>query len=503
MEIRKLRTFGHDARCVESLVTGLVALLVLAGCSGPTGPEGPSQVDPDDLPQPDVTVRVDGSVIHQTIVGFGGDFAPWHLSSLRPEAQVRLVEALVQEMGIHSFRMNLRAYEGVSVDDRWGENDNDDPFDFDWSTFDFCRVPVEGCNEDWAELIPALRGAGAAGLYWGLIQGPRWNGFDGQSAFSVDEMVENQLAAFRYLREEHGLEIGWLAPFSEPSGGGIDWPISADQARQVVRRLGQRLEAAGFTDVRLVVPDAVSPGASVEYARAILDDPDARRHVAAVGYHAYRSGPGGESPSAGWRNSRGGVRSVGEEFGLPVRMTEFANLNGLMERANHIFNEFEFAGSQTYHPQHVVSTGGHEEGGSVRTEGGGIVFFIPGGDGELQEWGPTRYTGVAIGHYSLFVPPDAVRVGVEGSPSDLRVQAFRVDAPDRLALVLVNNGTARRVQIELVNGLEREGGVEGVVTREGDDTEYWTDVGEVLASGANVLSLEIPGRSVTSLRLER
>jgi O-glycosyl hydrolase len=484
-----------------------VLLVVLAAavavCSSPTGTDGLEEVDPDDLPTPDVRATVDGSRTHQEIVGFGGDIGPWHFSSLDDAARDRLLRDIVGEMGINSFRMNLVPYEGASPGDRWGQNDDADPSTIDWTRFDFCVEP-DRCNDEWAEMIPVLREAGATGLYWGLIQGPRWNGFDGESSFSVDEMAENQLAAFLHFRDEHGIRVDRLAPFSEPSGGGIDWPITADQARRAVIRLGERLETNGFSDVRMIVPDAVAPGPSAEYGRVILEDPAARPYVGALGFHAYRSGPGGESPSQEWRASRSELKEIADARGLPVRMTEFFDLRGLLARANHIYNELAFADSRTYHPQHVVSTGEHGEGGSVRTEAGAIVYFVPGDAGQVVESGPTRFTGVAIGHWSRFVPPGAVRLGVDVSGSaDVRVQAFRVDGPDRLAVVVINNGPAARVEVELEGGLERRGGAGAVVSREGDADAYWSDVGEILAAGPHLLSLGVPGRSVVTLTVDR
>lgn len=475
-------------------------LFGVAACGGPSL-TGPREVAPEDLPEPDVRVTVDGATTFQTVLGFGGDFAPWHVADLDDGAQAELLERIVGEVGIEVFRMDLEPFEGVTSEDRWGENDNADPSVIDESRFDFCRLDGQACNDDWARLVPALRSAGARGLYWGLIQGPRWNGFDGSSDFSVDEMVENQVAAFRYFRDEHGILVDRFAPLSEPSGGGIDWPITADQARTVVQRLGQRLAEAGFPDVGMIVPDAVSPDASVEYARAILEDPAARQHVAAVGYHTYRSGPGGESPSGAWRSVRSDLRSLAESYGLPVRMTEFADIGGLMGRANHVHNELEFTMSRTYQPQTVVSIGNHGPGGTVKTEEGAIVYFLAGPGGELVEWGPTRFTGVAIGHYSRVVPPGSRRVDTRGEPADLRVQAFRAEGGSGLAVVLVNNGGARRVQLELEGDLQRQGDVEGFVTREGDASSYWSDVGGVLVSGSSIVSLAVPARSVTSLRI--
>jgi glucosylceramidase len=477
----------------------LLLVVVLAGCGreSPTEPITPPP-PPTPLPEPDVRVALNGGTRHQTMVGFGGDVGPWHIQGLARSDQEQLVRAAVEDLGVNVVRMNLVYHEGASASDFWGRNDDADPDAIQWPEFDFCTRPGAACNDDWQWLLPLMRQYGLDGEYLGLIQGPRWNGFDGGSSFSVEEMVENQVAALMHLRDDLGITVRWLAPFSEPGGGGIDWPISTAQARSVVRELGARLEANGF-DIRMLIPDATNVRQSIQYAQAILADDQARRHVGAIGYHPYQSKDGGESPNPAWITLRGEIRALGQTHGLPVRMTEYATPRGLLQRANHIYNELEYANSTTYHAQHVFTSGEHDDG-SGRDEGGGILFFETDGGGRLSAWGPTRFTGVAIGHYARFARPGSERIGATSDDPALRVQAF-VDASDRrLSVVAINNGTvSRRVELTL-SGATVAGLVEAIDTAESDgDDAYWTPLDTVQQDGSTRVQFIARPRSVTSL----
>jgi hypothetical protein len=208
---------------------------------------------------------------------------------------------------------------------------------------------------------------------------------------------------------------------------------------------------------------------------------------------------GGTSPNAAWISLRAGMRALGEAHGLPVRMTEYAPAGGLLERGNHIFNELEYAGSATYHAQHVFTRGEHDPGESAREKEGGILYYVVDGGG-LTEWGPTRYTGVSIGHWARFARPGSERIGVTSDDPDVRVQAF-VDASEgRLAIVAINNAAeSRRVELAL-SGIEAQGLIEGIQTAESDGPDrFWVEVDSVQVGGPRRLQFIAPARSVTSL----
>jgi hypothetical protein len=452
------------------------------------------------------TVTLDNTKEYQTIVGFGGDIGPWHFFGLDQLEKKTILNFAFKDMKLNLLRVGIVNHEGATADSFWGENDDSNPFVFNWSAFDFCTKPGVLCSDDWGTLLPHIRSLGVNGEYFGLIQGPRWNGFDGSSTFSVDEMVENQLAVFLHYRDHLGITMKWVAPFSEPSGGGIDWRISVNQAVNVVKTLGSRLEANGFKDIRMIIPDCTNIKNSITYAKAILQDPDARNYVGAIGYHTYSTKDGGENPDPHWISLRRQLRDLAASYGLPVRMTEYANIRGLMTRVNHIYNEFEYADSQTYFPMFI---GGHTDHHQLmnpphvrrksESDSGNIVFYTLDKRGRLAGWGPTKYTGIAIGHYSRYALPGSVRLEAISRNIGIRVQAFRNDSERKLAIVIINNeSSAEEVRFTLTDGLMIKGLLRGDQTLEGSGS-YWVTVTDFLLDSPITFSLKIPRRSVTSL----
>jgi O-glycosyl hydrolase len=463
---------------------------VIAACTGAPEPSGQSSHPPAG---PAVEVTIDGAAPRQTIVGFGGDAGPV-VELPDPADKETAVAFAYGTMGVDHARMNLIYPEGSTASNIFGSNDDGDPASIRWSRFNFCVRAGQSCADDWTRVLPAMRRAGAANEYWGLIQGPRWNGFDGRSSFDPDELAEHQLATYLHFRDRvtDPFVVGWLAPFSEPGGGGINWPISERDAVTAIRAIGRRFEAAGFPGVKMTVPDATNVEQSIRYAEAILADPEARRFVGAIGYHTYDSGRSGADPDAGFVSLRKRIRDVAASHGLPVRMTERFDISGLLERANDVLNELAYAESQTYNAQHVFTTDAKDPAALV---------FVTVRNGRLSDVGPTAETGVAIGHFSRFAVPGSVRLGSTGEAGGgVRLQAF-LDAPARkLSAVLVNNrAEAQTVLIRVAGDRFRIlGPVSGDRSIEGE-AAYWTPIEEVSPASASSFRITIPGRSVTSL----
>lgn len=446
------------------------------------------------------------AVIHadnprQTVVGFGGDLGTGIVGDLTPGARRDVLAFTFSEMRLNVVRMDHVPYEGATAASVWGANDNADAFRIDWERFNFCTKPGVLCNDDWKELLAEIRGFGVNGDYAGSIQGPRWNGFDGHSAFDEDEMAENLLAMFLHYRDRHGVALRWVAPFSEPSGGGINWRITPAQAAGVIAKLGRRLETGGFRDVRMIVPEAVGIGSSAQYAAAILGDPLARPYVGAIGYHTYDTKEGGSSPDDSWIAAHRRLLEIARSAGVPTRMTEFCCLSGLLSRANHIYNELEYADSQTYIPQTIARKTGRDGHGEEVTESHSesVVFYTVGEGKRLVRVGPTRHTGVAIGHYSRFIRPGAVRVPGSSSDAGLRVQAFRDRERGGIVVVIINNREMTTRASLAMSGAPRVRRITRAEQTAEHRGTYWVPIDGVTVPDRVTMVLTVPGRSITSV----
>jgi len=111
-----------------------------------------------------------------------------------------------------------------------------------------------------------------------------------------------------------------------------------EMVRDIVKRAGDRLRAAGFQDVTFMVPNEETVERSIAVAEVILADSDARQYVATVGYHVYPYGSpyasvprilsdsGRGMPDAASVQQRRRLRDLCQRYGLPTWMTEVSHL---------------------------------------------------------------------------------------------------------------------------------------------------------------------------------
>ncbi len=104
--------------------------------------------------------------------------------------------------------------------------------------------------------------------------------------------------------------------------------------------------------------------------------------------------------------------------------------------------------------------------------------------------------GYAIGHYARWVRRGAVRVEVESSDPLVQVTAFRDDADKRIVLVVINNGHGPQQLLINAKGFLLTGGITG---ERSTAHSFWKPLPPVEIGQKGVVSLEVPGLSVTSL----
>lgn len=97
----------------------------------------------------------------------------------------------------------------------------------------------------------------------------------------------------------------------------------------------------------------------------------------------------------------------------------------------------------------------------------------------------------ALGQWSRFVRPGAVRVGVSGGSGGLKTAAFR-NVDGSVAVVVINSGNAAKVGVK----------VQGRVSAKAWVTDNTREIGELAATFADgVASVEVPSRSMATVVL--
>jgi hypothetical protein len=103
----------------------------------------------------------------------------------------------------------------------------------------------------------------------------------------------------------------------------------------------------------------------------------------------------------------------------------------------------------------------------------------------------------ALGQWSRFVRPGAVRVGVSGGAGGLRTAGFR-NVDGSVAVVVINSGGNARVGVRVGNAA----GAEAAVEAKAWVTDNSKTIEEIAASFADgVATVEVPGRSMATVVL--
>jgi len=475
-----------------------------------------SNLDPDQI-------HVDVGISYQTIDGFGAT----HISlvyqgmgsTLTPELHAKAIDAVYHQVGINLGNLEGGLLESSgSYDQR--SNDNNDPDEFNWNGFQTFSADAINSN-----LLTLAEPYGFNGYYIDQHVNLRWASPWLQHIRSADyplylkEVSEQVAAGNIYWRDNYGIVPRYIMLFNEPFGGNGELQSQNGNTQEVVdlvKAVGSRLESEGFSNVRFVLPNDETVSQSLNIARSVLSDPDARKYVGVIGYHSYpydssyasipnllrTSGTGLPDPDSVM--ARNQLLQLSQQYNVPVWMTEVSHgavdpisYDDFRGRAIHIHDELVFANVSAYFGMNnmwdTVSQEEHFGNGNLfdYSNEGNIVLI----DNDQQKVYITGM-GYAIGQYAHWVKPGAVRV--EGQTGDPLVQVTAFKSPDstQLIMILINNRTdSKNIHVN-INGAKLVGNVSG---EQSTTSQYWAVLDEFQVSTANSFQVTLPGESVTTL----
>jgi O-glycosyl hydrolase len=286
-----------------------------------------------------------------------------------------------------------------------------------------------------------------------------------------------------------------------------------------VKRAGDRLRIAGFPELKFVVPNEETVTRTIDVARVILEDPDARKYVAAIGYHVYPYGSpyasvprilhasGAGRPDEESIHQRRSLRDLCRRFNVAAWMTEVSHgevdprsFDHLRGRAIHIHDELVYADAAAFygmnamwdkktHAEHFAGRGGEAPDGYLTEQD--TIVLVENDSRTVLITG----MGYAIGHYARWLKRGAVRVEAASDDPLVQVTAFRQEAPGRLVLVVINNASdARALKVDL-SSLSVAGPVAGEESRE---HVRWRAIEPFQPESSSRIRIAVPARSVTT-----
>jgi len=406
------------------------------------------------------TFRLDPSVTHQTIVGFGASFLEAGmvcLNSLEPVQQEAVLRALFDPetgAGFSAMKTAIAATDFMSAGPWY--NYADAPGDVELKSFSIARdLGPNGL----VTYIRRARRYGSFVLQAPMDYPPDWMLFDVEKNQDVDPRYFDTLARYylRYLREyeKQGIFVNYLSLFNEP---GIYTKIPYEKIRDLLKNHVGPLLAREGVRTKLQLSEAPDRADAHRNYPKVLDDPEARKYVANLPYHGYRNGP---------EDSKKVLDLHRRYPDLPLWMTEVchAHVAGTpktMKLPRYDFEDGDFWGNEIFADLEVHASAWIYWNMILDEKGGPWLVSPLHEDPDPNVEHPVvivdrmtkkvTYTGLYyyLAHFSRFVRPGSVRIGTSGGSDGVRCAAFRT--PDGRLVAQLLNSRSEDAQVRVESG---------------------------------------------------
>jgi glucosylceramidase len=397
----------------------------------------------------EVTFHVNDSVKFQRIDGFGASLLEsglMVLNTLAPDQQEGVLKSLFdpkEGSGFSAMKTELAGTDFQAAGP-WYTYD-DTPGDVEMKHFSIDR---DLAPNGMLTFIRRARKYGSFALQAPMDYPPDWMLFDVNKNQDVDPRYFPALARYymRYLEDykRAGIEIDYLSLFNEPFT--VYTKIPYEKIRVLLRdHVGPELAKLGLK-TKLMLSEAPDRGDAGKYYPIVLDDPGARKYVAAIPYHGYdlknydkiadlhKRYP--ELPL--WMTEICYAYEAGTPRSLSLPVFEFDDGDFW---GNIIMNDLEAGASAWIYWNMILD----EKGGPWAIS---VVHGNP--DPNVQhpvviinrQTKQISYTGLYyyLSHFSKFVRPGAERIETTGSAEGVRAMSF-ITPEGMIVSQLINSGS--------------------------------------------------------------
>ena len=289
---------------------------------------------------------------------------------------------------------------------------------------------------------------------------PDWMLYDLKRHQDVDPKHFDALARYYlcYLRqyEEHGVFVDYLSLFNEP---GVYTKINYAEILDLLKNhVGPLLQKEAIK-TKIQLSEAPTRENAYHNYPTVLDDPAARQYIAALPYHGYD-----------WKNPRSyeEIAELHKRYpDLPLWMTEVCHAYEVgdpktMPIPRYDFEDGDFWGNVIVSDLNAGAAGWTYWNTILDEKGGPWMVSVVHKDPEPNVQHPVvivnrkthkvTYTGLYyyLAHFSKFVRPGEVRIGITGSASGVRCVAFQKPKGGHVAEVI--NSSNKDVPVQLNSG---------------------------------------------------
>ena len=390
--------------------------------------------------------QIDDKVRYQTIVGFGASFMEAGmvcLNSLEPDAQEEVLRSLFDPergAGFSAMKTAIAGNDAMAAGPWFTYNDT--PDDVEMKHFSIQRdLGPDGL----VSYIKRARKYGNFVIQATMDYPPDWMLIDVEKKQDVDAKYFDALALYylRYVQEyqKNGIFIDYISLFNEP---GIYTKIPYTKIRDLIKNhVGPLFEKEGIK-TRIQLSESSSRAEAGGNYPTVLDDPAARRYVAALPYHGYDL------------KNFDRIRHLHERYpDIPLWMTEICHAYIAGTPRSKPLPNYDFKDGDFWAQQIVSDLEAHASAwiywNMILDEKGGpwlVSALHHNPDRNVQhpvviinrQTKKATYTGLYyyLAHFSRFVRPGSIRIQSSGDQAGVRCIAFQ--RPDgNLVAQLINS----------------------------------------------------------------
>jgi len=405
-----------------------------------------------------VSLQIDGETKYQPMDGFGVNIntAWWNNGEYMDTKVIQpAIDLLVDSLGATIFRAVIEEMDWEAV------NDDNDPNNFNWIYYNSVFS-----NERFQGVWNTLRYLNQKGITNDLIIGfmgsppaaapmeapdPRksWMGGTNYSINDTmeDELVESIAALLYYARHTAKVQFTLVSPMNEADiiagsksaahpNGIVEGPNMPDavQFTRVIKKLAEKLDAIGMSDIRFVAPDAGGESLFRKCLNEMVKDSCLMSKLVCWGVHQYGN------DAENYRKIIGSPANPNKSYWV----TETAGIRNMLGQLDDNAKAYIFWDGFDSVYQH----GRRNSYGSVPPND--WVFWLAGDEGKplieyiatTESWKPRKQF---YEHAQLmkFVKPGSVRIGITGQDSSLVAYAYR--NPNGNMVILGRNNSNRNI----------------------------------------------------------
>lgn len=446
----------------------------------------------------------------QTIENIGASGAWWvnDLATFAPAVQQRVADLLfgADGLALSAYRYNIGGGgTGVTTPARAAPTFRTASGGYDWNRDPGGRLFLTyAAQRGVPDLIGFVNSAPAAWTSNGKSCGGTLTSYDAYASYLADVTAHFDAA---------GTHLDYLSPMNEPTNsfdtcGQEGMLVPAAQRDEVVRALGATLATRGLSTA-ISADESTSVSAFTSEVPQWIGQDGTAGYVANLAHHTYDF-PADTARTAAMNTGRAaGKKTWASEiccFGASGGWSQGYDptIAGALSLASIVYRDFSVTYDSAFHWWTALSselgcTPAATCAGTPNTAGwnDGLIYYDPAyaSNGNQALYLTKRY--YALGQYSRFVRPGAIRHNVTGAPAGVQVSAF--DRNGQWTLVVTNqNTTATSVAVHL----NTKNAVTPAAAYRTSATESLTPVPAPSVS-AGTVSASLPAASITTYVLNQ